>query len=132
VDLVDEEDIALAEVGEDAHEIGAPVERRPRRGHERRPHLVRHDGGQGGLAEPRGAREEDMVEGLAPPPRRLHRDAQALDGGALAHVLVEPLWPELTLELHLLGQRDPTHHARLVGHTCSPPRTPTAGAPAPR
>jgi hypothetical protein len=73
-----------------------------------------------------------MVEGLTPPARRLHRDAQALDGGALAHVFVEPLWPELTFELHLLGQRDPAHHARLVGHRCSSPRTPAAGAPAPR
>ncbi len=132
MDLVDEEHVTLAEIGEDAHEIGAAIERGPGGGDQGRAHLVGHDGGERGLAEPGRPRQEHVVEWLSPATGRLHRDAQALDGGALPHVLVQPLGPKLALELDLLGEGRLAHHVRLVRHRLSPPRAPTAGAPAPR
>ena len=67
-------------------------------------------------------RAQDGSERLAPLPGGLHRDAQALDGGALTHVFVETLRPELALHLRLLGQGDAAHDAGLVGHGRTPPR----------
>ncbi len=57
-----------------------------------------------------------MIERLAALPRGLDRHPQALDGCALADVLVEPLGTQLALELRLLRQRHAAHDPRLVGH----------------
>ncbi len=96
----------VGEVGHDAHEIGAALQRRAGGADDRRPHLVGHDRGQRRLAEPGRAGQEHVVERLAAPPRRLHRDPQALDGGALPDVLVEALRPELPLGLRFFGRRE--------------------------
>jgi hypothetical protein len=130
VDLVDEQHVALAEVGEDPHEVGAAVQGRSGGGDEHRAHLIGHDGGQRRLAQSRRTGEEHVVQRLTAPARRFYRDTEALHCGALAHVLVEALRPELALELRLFGQRHAAHHPGLVGHRASPPRTPAAGAPA--
>ena len=63
-----------------------------------------------------------MIERLAPLAGRDDGDAEALDRRALADVLVEPLRPELPLDLRLLGQRDPAHDAGFVGHGVLAPR----------
>ncbi len=57
-----------------------------------------------------------MIERLAALPRGLDRHPQALDGRALADILVELLGTQLTLELRLLRQRHPAHDPRFVGH----------------
>jgi len=93
---------------------------RLRRKHDGRPHLVGHDGGKRGLAEPRRPGEEHVVERLAALARRLDGHTQALDGRALAHVLVEPLGAQLALDLRLLRQGNAAHHAGLVGHGLAP------------
>ena len=122
MDLVHEEDVALVEVGQDAHEVAAPLERRPRRSDDGGAHLVGKDGRERGLAEAGRPGEEHVVERLAALPRRLHRHPETLDGRPLAHVLVEPLWSQLALELRLLRQRHATHDPRLVGHGVLAPR----------
>jgi hypothetical protein len=122
MDFVHEEDVALVEIGQDAHEVAAPLERRPRGGDDGSAHLVGKDGRERSFAEAGRAGEEHVVERLAPLPRRLDRHPQALDGRPLAHVLVEPLGAQLTLELCLLRQRHATHDPRFVGHGVLAPR----------
>ena len=122
MDLVHEQDVALVQIGENAHEVAAALERRAGGGDDGRGHLVGEDRREGGLAQPGRPGEQDMIEGLCALPRRLHRDAQALHRRALPHVLVEPLRAELPLELRLLGQGGAAHHARLVGHGAFAPR----------
>ena len=120
VDLVHEEDVALVDIGQDAHEVAAALERRPRRGDHGGAHLVGENGRERRLPETRRSREQHVVERLAALARRLHRHPQALDGRALAHVLVEPLGAQLALDLRLFRQGDAAHHARLVGHGLAP------------
>ena len=95
----------LGEVGQDAHEVRAALERGAGGGHDVRAHLVGHDGGQRGLAEAGRAGEQDVIERLAALARGLHRHAQALHRRALADVLVEALRAELPLDLRLLRRR---------------------------
>ncbi len=66
VDLVDEEHVAFVELAEDGREVARPVEGRARRDVQAHVHLRGDDAGQGGLAEPRRAGEEQVVGGLAP------------------------------------------------------------------
>ena len=74
VDLVDEEDVALVELGEDRGEVAGALERRARRDVQAHAHLGGDDAGEGGLAQPGRAGEEQVVGGLAPPARRLEDD----------------------------------------------------------
>jgi hypothetical protein len=116
VDLVDEQHVALAQIRQDAHQIGAPLERRTRRGHDRGAHLIGQDGGERRLAEAGRPGEQHVVQRLSPLSRRLHRDAQAPDRGVLAHILVEPLRAELPFDLHLFGEDEAAHDAGFIGH----------------
>ena len=72
VNLVYEQDVALVQIGEDAHEVAAALERRAGGGDDGRGHLVGKDGGEGGLAEPRRpgeqARDRAAPRAAAPPP----------------------------------------------------------------
>ena len=72
VDLVDEQDVALAELGEDGGQVAGPLERRARRDVQADVQLVGDDAGQGGLAEARAARRTGGGRrpgpGAGPPP----------------------------------------------------------------
>ena len=57
VDLVDEEDVALVEVGQDGGQVARPLQRRPAGDPQAHAHLGGHDPGQGGLPQARGAGE---------------------------------------------------------------------------
>ena len=78
VDLVDEEDAAGLKRGEEGGDVGLALQRRAGGLHERHLHLGGDDVGERGLAEPRRAGEQDVVERLAAPPRRLDEDRQLL------------------------------------------------------
>ena len=78
VDLVDEEDAAGLQRGEEGGDVGLALERRARGLHHRHPHLGGDDVGEGGLAEAGRAGEEDVVERLAAAPRGLDEDRQLL------------------------------------------------------
>src|SRR6266481_5818550 len=65
------------------------------------------------LPRPGGPERSTLSSGS---PRGLARHPQALDGCALADVLVEPLGTQLALKLRLLRQRHAAHDPRLVGH----------------
>ena len=78
VDLVDEQHVAVVEVGEDGGEITGPLERGPARDAEAHSHLGRDDPRQGGLAETGRTREEEVVDGLAAPARGSEQDLEVL------------------------------------------------------
>src|SRR5690606_8331746 len=69
VDLVDEEDIARLEVGQNRREVAGTGEDGPRGHAEVDAELLRHDLRQRGLAEAWGAVEKRVVHRLAAPPR---------------------------------------------------------------
>ena len=65
VDLVDEEDAARLERGEEGGDVGLALERRAGGLDHRHAELGGDDVGERGLAEPRRAGEQDVVERLA-------------------------------------------------------------------
>ena len=79
VDLVDEEDVALLQVGEQRGEIAGLGDDGPRGGAETHPQLARHDLGERGLAEARRPCEQHVVQRIAP---RLGGSDEHLEVGA--------------------------------------------------
>ena len=75
VDLVDEQHVARLQVGQQRREVAGALDHRARGGAEPDPHLARDDLRQGGLAEPRRAGKQHMVERLAAGLGRLDEDA---------------------------------------------------------
>ena len=91
VHLVDEEHVARFQVGEQRREIARALQHRTRGLAQSRLHLVGHDVGQGGLAQARRAEDEEVVQGLAPPARRLDEDLHLFQHGRLTDEVREPL-----------------------------------------
>src|SRR5919201_6855903 len=115
VDLVDEEDVARLERGEDRGDVALPLERRASEGADADAELLADDVGEARLAEPGRADEEDVVERLAARPRRLERDRELLLDPLLADEVVEPARAEASLELLLVraggGREELRRHA---------------------
>jgi hypothetical protein len=114
VDLVDEEDIAGLQVREDGNEVTLPLDRRARCDPEADPHFDGDDRRQGGLAKPRGAVEENVVERLTSSFRRLDENAQALFHALLADVFGEAARPQAPLQPYFVRPRCGTHHSLAV------------------
>src|SRR5262249_29690198 len=70
VDLIDEQDVALLQIGEQRREIAGLGDHRPGSGAEIDPELARHDLRQRGLAEPGWTDEQPMAARLGPGARR--------------------------------------------------------------
>jgi hypothetical protein len=64
VDLVDEKNVALLEIGEDAGQVAGLFDLRPARAVNFRAGGRRDDVGEGGFPQPRRAGEEDMFEDI--------------------------------------------------------------------
>jgi hypothetical protein len=84
VDLVDEQHVALVELGEDRGEVAGALDRRPAGDVQVHPHLGGDDVRQGRLAQPRWTGEEQVVSGLPTPASGLEHDRQVLLQLALA------------------------------------------------
>ena len=97
MDLVDEKDIAVLEVGEEGGQVTGPGQHGARGDAQPGAHFRGHDPGQGGLAQPRGPGEEEMVHRLVSLARRLEHDAQMLDELRLPEELGERARPETGL-----------------------------------
>ena len=82
-------------------------------------HLGRGDAGQRGLAEPRRAGEQQVVDGLAAPPGRLDDDAEVLLQLALADELGQPARPQAGLD-DVLGVAGDAGVEELVTHGAPP------------
>src|SRR5665811_1448731 len=87
VDLVDEENVALLEVGEQAGDVDLALERRPGRGVHADAELGGDDAGQRGLAEAGRPGDEHVVERVAAVASGLHEDLELLLGHALAGII---------------------------------------------
>ena len=101
MDLVDEEDITVLELGEDGREVARSFEGRAGRDVELHPHLGGDDAGERGLAQPRRACEEQVVDRLAATPGGLEDDREVLLEFALADEFVEGTWAEARLDVDL-------------------------------
>jgi hypothetical protein len=102
VDLVDEEDVALAEAGQDRGHVALALQRGAGRRAQPDAELLTDDEGEARLAEPRRPDQEEVIERLAAGPRRLERDGELLLDPLLPDELIEPARPERALELVLL------------------------------
>ncbi|CDC72964.1 putative uncharacterized protein [Oscillibacter sp. CAG:155] len=87
VNLVHEEDIPLAEVGEKRCQVAGLFNGRAGGDADVHPHLLGDDARQSGLAQARGAVEQHVVQCLLPLPGGLDEDRQVLLGLLLADVL---------------------------------------------
>src|SRR5206468_7299337 len=76
VDLVDEEDRARLERGQEGGDVRLALERRPGGVDDLGLELGGDDVRERGLAEPGRPREQNVVERLAAPPRGLYEDAE--------------------------------------------------------
>ena len=97
VDLVDEEDVALVEVGEDGGEVAGPLDGRARRDVDAHAHLGGDDAGQRRLAQAGRPGEQQVVGGLAPPPGGLEDDREVLLQLGLADELGQAAGPQADL-----------------------------------
>ena len=143
VDLVDEQDVALLERGEDRGQVAGPLDGRARGVFDVDAQLARDDRGQGRLAQAGRAVQEDVVGGLSPAPGRLEQDRQVRLDLALADVFVERARPEgalddevaVVLEVRREDAREVVGHRRAslarrrtLSHGCSnATRSPTTG-----
>jgi hypothetical protein len=102
VDLVDEEDVAVVEVGEDRRQVAGALERGTARDAQADVQLRRHDAGERRLAEPGRAGEQQVVDGLAARSRRAQHDLEVLLEARLADEVVEAARAEARLlgDLH--------------------------------
>ena len=91
MDLVDEQDVAVLEIGEQGGEVARLGDHRPGRGAEADAELARDDLRQRRLAEPRRAEEQDMVERVAAALGGLDEHPQILPRRLLPDELVERL-----------------------------------------
>ena len=89
VDLVDEQDVALLERGQDRGEVAGPLDRRARGVLDVHAELAGDDRGEGRLAEAGRAVEEDVVGRLSPAPGRGQQHRQVRLDLALPDVFVE-------------------------------------------
>ena len=87
--LVDEEDAAVVEIGEDRGEVTGAFERRPAGDAQGDAKLGGDDTGQRRLPGSRRSGEQQMVDGLAASARRTEQDVEVLLEPLLAHELVE-------------------------------------------
>lgn len=91
VDLVEEEDFALLERGEDGGEVSRVLDGGARGDPDRGAHLRRDDHGEGGLAEAGGAGEQDVVGGGAPRAGGLQDEVELFPHLLLADEFVQVL-----------------------------------------
>ena len=89
VDLVDEQDVAVLEIGQQRGEVARLGDHRARGRAEADAHLARKNSGERRLAEPRRAVEQHMVERLAAAFRGVDEDAEILARRLLPDELVE-------------------------------------------
>ena len=94
MDLVDEQHVAVVELGEDGGQVAGPLERRTRRDVDPDAHLGGDDAGQAGLAQARRAGEQQVVGGLTPPAGGLQHDREVLLQLGLADELLEAPGPQ--------------------------------------
>ena len=103
MDLVDEQDVAFGEAGEDRRKISGALDGRSRGRADLGTQLRGHDIGEGRLAEARWPIQQDVIDRFGPMARRVEQDRQVLLDPFLAGELVESARTDRRLERQLLG-----------------------------
>jgi len=96
--------ITVLEPHERGDQVGRAGKRRARCDLHAAAHLIGDDVGEGGLAETRGAVQEDVLHGVAAAFAGLNGDAQTLDQVGLPDVLAQIGGAERPVDLLLLGR----------------------------
>ena len=102
MNLVDEQDVAEFQIREDRGQVAFELDQRAGGCPKVSPHFVRDDRGQGCLAEPRRAIEQDVIERLAPSSRSLNGNIEIVFDALLPDVLRQDPRPQRQLKRHLL------------------------------
>jgi hypothetical protein len=102
VDLVDEQDLARLERGQQRREVAGALDDRAGGGLDRNLELGGDHVGQAGLADAGRAEQEHVVERLAAGAGRLDRDPEVGDHLRLPDVLVEPPRAQRHLEAEVV------------------------------
>ena len=89
VNLVDKQDVAFAQVGEQASEVSGLIDHGAGGDADLFAHLMPQDQGEGGLTEPRRAAEQNVVEWVATIAGCADHDFEALNGFVLPSEVVE-------------------------------------------
>lgn len=103
MDLVDEQDLALAQRGQDGGEVPGPLDRRPAGDPQRRTELSSDDHGERGLAEPGRAREQDVIGCPAAAQGAFEHQRELLSDAVLADELAELPGPQCSLDHPVVG-----------------------------
>ena len=90
MNLVEEEHLALAQVGEDGSQVALNLQRRAGGLLEADVELIGDDGGEGGFAQARRPKEEHVIERLAAGFGGFKGDGELLFGFGLADEFSEP------------------------------------------
>ena len=102
MDLVDEQDVAFLEVGEDGGQVPRALDGRTARRADVGPELIGYDLGQRRLAQARGAREQDVVDDVAARLRRLDEDRQRFLDLGLAQIVAQALGAQAAVERQIV------------------------------
>ena len=102
MNLVDEEDLVLLQVGQHPGQVARLLDDRSGGRAHRHAHLVADDVGERGLAEAGRAIEQHVIERLAAAARRGNRHLQVVADAILADVFVERARPQSRLVLRVV------------------------------
>jgi hypothetical protein len=127
VDLIDEQHLALFEVGEDRDQVAGLFEHRPRGRAHRDAHFVGDDVGERGLAEARRAVEQHVVEGFVSLTGGRDRHDQVLADARLTDVVGQRPRPQPGVVLRVVVDRPRVDDA-IVGHPAITFRTSRSSA----
>jgi Holliday junction DNA helicase RuvA len=105
VDLIDEQDVARLEVGEDGGQVARALQRGTAGGAQLRAQLGGDDAGEAGLAETRRAAEQQVVGGVPASPRPVEHELELLLDPRLPQELGEAAGPQRRVELRVAGDR---------------------------
>ena len=114
MDLVDEQDVARLERGQDRGHVPLALQRRPRDAADADSEFLADDVGEARLAETRRADEQHVIQRFRPRTRCLERDIELLLDPVLPDEIVEVSRPERPIELVLL--RLERRSEELLGH----------------
>ena len=117
MDLVDEDDVAGLQAGQQAGQISRLVDDGARRGLDVDAHGLAENEGQRRLAETRRPQQKHVIQGLLALPRRLDGQHEAVGHFPLTGELLEAGRPQVVVELRIplvQGLVDP-FHVRPIG-----------------
>ena len=101
--LVNEEDVAATQIGENRCQVSGPLDGGTGGDLEAHVHLTGADVSQGCLSQPGRAVEQDMVQRLAAPPGGLDQDAQVVLDAILPLEFGQRLRTQCGIQRDILG-----------------------------